>query len=63
MSERSLAPSRPNSDLVKQGVERSGGISPSVRQVAFAKGEAIRMGLDASKEQLPARWQAILRSK
>ncbi|CAK9046362.1 unnamed protein product [Durusdinium trenchii] len=26
-------------------------------QVAFAKGEAIRMGLDASKEQLPARWQ------
>ena len=27
-------------------------------QVAFAKGEATRMGLDASKEQLPARWQA-----
>eukprot|EP00435_Cladocopium_sp_Y103_P037275 s2087_g9.t2 len=26
-------------------------------QVAFAKGEATRMGLDASKEQLPARWQ------
>lgn len=26
-------------------------------QVAFAKGEAVRMGLDASKEQLPARWQ------
>ena len=28
------------------------------RQVAFAKGEATRMGLDATKEQLPARWQA-----
>eukprot|EP00434_Breviolum_minutum_P022426 symbB.v1.2.019796.t1/scaffold1636.1/size108148/1 len=26
-------------------------------QVAFAKGEATRMGLDAAKEQLPARWQ------
>ena len=32
------------------------------RQVAFAKGEATRMGLDATKEQLPARWQAGGRS-
>ena len=29
-------------------------------QVAFAKGEATRMGLDAAKEQLPARWQALV---
>lgn len=28
-------------------------------KVAFAKGEATRMGLDAAKEQLPARWQAL----
>lgn len=50
-AERAIAEMHEQRVLVKDRTE----LGPI--QVAFAKGEAIRLGLDERKEQLPSRWQ------